>query len=155
MHMQNSEDSLKAFEKYPPELQEIIAAAEDGKGEDWKFIDERLPNIVKHESAIRWARKEGIGHKTNENFRDLAASMFELYEGHLTADDHHHLKNVMERDHKKPAGFRAACALLKHGERVVQVKAKQVLERFSHHNDPVISRHAQELLAQKTEKKEG
>ncbi|OGG44831.1 hypothetical protein A2673_02250 [Candidatus Kaiserbacteria bacterium RIFCSPHIGHO2_01_FULL_50_13] len=157
--MKNSTDTTGAFEKYPPALQEIIATAERGRDADWKLVDKRLPEIMKRHSgaevAIGWARKKGLTNKESENIRDLAASMFVLYEDHLTGDDYKALHKVMQFDAKKPAGFRAACALFKHSKHDDEKKREEVmhvLERFSKDKDPIISKHAQKLLAQ--EKKE-
>lgn len=141
---------MGAFEPYPLALQEIIAAAERGTDKDWKFVDQRLPELVQHPSAIQWARKEGLGNKESGDLRDLAASIFEKYHGPLTSQDHHTLRQIKRYDAHKPAGFRAACALWMHGERDENVE--NALHKVSQGKDSVMRAHALELLEQKNKK---
>lgn len=94
---------------------------------EWEKIDEALPIIANEQEYVDWAN-EMLNH-SDEDIRDLAASIFQASKIELTADTVETLRKIMLNDENPYARFRAAFALFEHGDRSQLMKDTVKLAR--------------------------
>ena len=101
-------------------LEELIDAA---KAEHWDAVDKNIAVLANNEEVIAWALDKGL-EDTENNVRDLAASVLEKSSVSLPESTKAMLLHLVAWDENIYVQFRSAFALYVRGERSPAVIAK-------------------------------